>query len=106
MEQVINTSSKNVERSGELEEDMRELQEIFTVLEEDRKHLQALLLQRKEEHEKQLNALEMEMNQQRLEWERVMREREEALRCALITLAIGRVKLMSDLRSHMEKQVK
>ncbi|KAL2082625.1 hypothetical protein ACEWY4_022443 [Coilia grayii] len=90
---------KQVELQVDRSTDVKELEEYFTALEQDRRNLQQLLLDQKEEHEMEMRALEREREQERLEWEREWREKEEALLSSLRSMIISREKLMKDLRS-------
>ena len=59
--------------------ELKELEDIFTALEEDRRILQNLLQEKNEENEMKLRAMEREMVHERVELESEMRDREEAL---------------------------
>ncbi|KAL2098185.1 hypothetical protein ACEWY4_007392 [Coilia grayii] len=92
---------KQVELQEDRSTDVKELEEYFTALEQDRRHLQQLLLDQKEEHQMEMRALEREWEQERLEWERQWREKEEVLMASLRSKLISREKLMKDLRSQL-----
>ncbi|KAG5265766.1 hypothetical protein AALO_G00246150 [Alosa alosa] len=81
--------------------DLRELERYFIALEKDRNNLQNLLQEQREEHTMTLAALEREMIQERMVWDRQMREREEALLSAFMSVAISKEKLMKDLMGRM-----
>ena len=59
--------------------ELKELEDIFTALEEDRRNLQNLLQEKNEENEMKLRAMERESVHLRVELESEMRDREEAL---------------------------
>ena len=59
--------------------ELKELEDIFTALEEDRRILQNLLQEKNEENEMKLRAMERESVHLRVELESEMRDREEAL---------------------------
>lgn len=85
--------TKQKDRASEL----RELEDYFNVLEEDRRNLQHLLQEQKEDQEMELRALERRQIQERMEWETLMREREEALRLTFMSVLINREKLLRNL---------
>ncbi|XP_062376414.1 calmodulin-regulated spectrin-associated protein 1-B-like [Sardina pilchardus] len=98
------TSVKDVKTCGKVEKadrasELRELEEHFYALEADRRNLQYLLQEQKEDHAMALRALEREAIQERLEWERQMRKREEALHSAFMSVVISRQKMLKDLKS-------
>ena len=55
--------------------ELKELEDIFTALEEDRRILQNLLQEKNEENEMKLRAMEREMVHERVELESEMRDR-------------------------------
>ena len=59
--------------------ELKELEDIFTALEEDRRNLQNLLQEKNEENAMKLRAMERESVHLRVELESEMRDREEAL---------------------------
>ena len=59
--------------------ELKELEDYFTALEEDRRNLQNLLEEQKEMYETERRTMERERVHERVEWEREMQEREEAL---------------------------
>ncbi|XP_041921194.1 uncharacterized protein LOC121685020 [Alosa sapidissima] len=81
--------------------ELRELEEYFFVLEKNRRNLQYLLQEQKEDHEMALKTQERKRIQERMEWERQMREREETLQSAFMSVAISRQKMMKDLMARM-----
>ncbi|XP_048084415.1 caldesmon-like isoform X2 [Alosa alosa] len=95
-----------VETCGKMgeEEEVKELLGYFTALEGDRRNLQNLLRERREEYKMQMKALERERIQEQVERERQMKESEETLLSALKSVAIGKEKLMADLRNQSGKQ--
>lgn len=97
------TTFMRLKISGMMEDDraseLRELEEYFNLLEEDRRRLQNLLQDQSEVHAMALKALERERIQEREEWEKVMQEREEALYSTFLSVAISRERLMKDLMS-------
>ncbi|KAL2078300.1 hypothetical protein ACEWY4_025985 [Coilia grayii] len=84
--------------------DIKELDAYFMTLEEERRGLQELLEEQKQEHELDLKAIERERLQERLEWELMMQEREEALRSALMSVAITKHKMKKDLLARLVRQ--
>ncbi|XP_048126305.1 uncharacterized protein LOC125311939 isoform X2 [Alosa alosa] len=81
--------------------ELRELEEYFFVLEKNRRNLQYLLQEQKEDHEMALKTQERKRIQERMEWERQMRKREETLQSAFMSVAISRQKMMKDLMARM-----
>ncbi|XP_041928615.1 remodeling and spacing factor 1-like isoform X2 [Alosa sapidissima] len=104
IDQVANAFE--VEICGKMgeEEEVKELLGYFTALEGDRRNLQNLLRERREEYKMQLKALERERIQEQVERDRQMKESEETLLSALKSVAIGKEKLMADLRNQSGKQ--
>lgn len=93
VEQMIRTS------------ELKKLEDYFNVLEGDRRNLQHLLQEQKEDHEMALRALERQRIQERLEWETLMREREEALRAKFISVLINRERLLRKFRNQTDNLV-
>ena len=96
---------RRIEKEDRVAE-LKELEDIFTALEEDRRNLQNLLQEQKEDYEMELRALERERVQERVAWEREMREREEALLCTFISVVVCKDKVMKDLRIQMDRPVR
>ncbi|KAG5265756.1 hypothetical protein AALO_G00246050 [Alosa alosa] len=89
------------QRSMEEEVEVSDLMEIegyLTVLEQRCENLGWLLKDQEVLHGMDLRAVEREREQERAEWERQMRERDEDLLASLMTVAISRERVISDLR--------
>ncbi|XP_062379374.1 uncharacterized protein LOC134067905 [Sardina pilchardus] len=80
------------------ESDLREIERNFTELEKRCEHLGCLLEDQEVWHGMDLRAVEREREQERAERERQMRERDEDLLASLMTVAISRERVMSELR--------
>lgn len=80
--------------------DLGEIETYFTALERDLDHLQQLHQEQQEQHRLELIAVERVREQERMEWEREWRQREEAILATLMSALVCRQKLMADMRSH------
>lgn len=81
------------------ETDIGEIEEYFTALEQNLDYQQQLLKEQQEQHHLELIAVERLRVQERMEWEREWREREEALLSTLGATLVSRERLMGDIRS-------
>lgn len=81
------------------ERDVVVIEEYFAALERDLDHNQQLLKDQQEQHHLELIALERLRVQEKMEWEREWREKEEALLSTLKSAFVSRERLMVDIRS-------
>lgn len=94
MEEIVDETSQKSKQEVDMS-DLREMEEYICVLEQRCENLDCSLKDQKVLHEMDMRALERERVQERAEWER---QSVEDLLASLMTVAISREKLMSDLR--------
>lgn len=94
VEQIVDETFQKSKQEVDMS-DLREMEQYLRVLEQRCENLDCRLKDQKVLHEMDMRALERERVQERAEWER---QSLEDLLTSVMTVAISREKLMSDLR--------